>query len=293
VGRIRKIHAAIFLVGFLAVIGFSSCRTAREIPTAKEAIKPMNAAKLIRNIENNTFDYKHLSVKKIACQFEDGKSRTSFRASIQAENKKQIFVMLTKLNIPVARLWLTPDSVKMINYLENTFLLDDYSYLSSMLGFDISFQTVNAIISNDIFAFQAEKREKDNRDYETSVDSGMYLLQSEKMLKIGSSDKSRSANSRKIRSGSSTIRQRVYVDPVTFKARKINVEDKGNSRSLNLDFSGFTEVEKELYPADILLQFKSPENQMKLSINMSNFSTKEEKPVRFRIPEKYTQIGHE
>jgi hypothetical protein len=292
VRRIRTIHTSVILIGFLTVFGFSSCRTAREIPTTKEAIKPMSAAKLIRNIENNTFDYKHLTVKRIACQFEDGKTRTSFRASIQAENKKQIFVMLTKINIPVARLWLTPDSVKMINYLENTYLLDDYSYLSSMLGFDVSFQTVNAIISNDIFAFQAEKREKENRDYEASVDSGMYLLQSEKMLKIGSSGKNKNGNSRKIRSGS-TIRQRIYVDPVTFKARKIKVEDKGNSRSLSLDFSGFTEVEKELYPADILLRFKSPENQMTLNINMSNFSTKEEKPVRFRIPEKYTQIGHE
>lgn len=256
----------------------------------------MSAAKLIRNIENNIFDYKHLSVKRIACQFEDGKSRTSFRANIQAENRKQIFVMLTKLNIPVARLWLTPDSVKMINYLENTYLLDDYSYLSSMLGFDVSFQTVNAIISNDIFAFQAEKREKDVRDYEASVDSGMYLLRTERKLKIATTNaskgKNKAGNSRKILSGSN-IRQSIYIDPVTFKARKVRVEDDANLRRLSLEFSGYTEVEKELYPADISLQFVSPENQMKLSVNMSNFSTKEEKPVRFKIPEKFTQIGHE
>jgi len=78
----------------------------------------MGTNKLIRNIENNAFDYKHLSIKKISCQFDNGKTKTSFKASILAEKDKQIIVMLSKLNIPVGRLFLTSDSLKFINSLE-------------------------------------------------------------------------------------------------------------------------------------------------------------------------------
>jgi len=282
---------------FFVLLGLSSCKTARVIPASADIIKPMSTTKLIRNIENNAFDYKHLSVKKINCQFDNGKSKTSFRASIQAEKDKQIIVMLTKLNIPVGRLWLTPDSVKFINYLENNYLLDDYSQLSSMFGMDLSFQTVNAIISNDFFSLRDEKRDKDNRDYESSTESGMYLLQSVKNLKSVPADQKRKTKKTTAGNGklltSGPVRQSLYVDPVSFKLRKIKMEDAANARSVNVEFSGFTEVGKQLYPADIFLHILSPENNIQLQINMSNFSMKEEKGVRFKVPEKFTQIGHE
>ena len=164
----------------LVLLGFSSCRTAR-VATSTKAVKPITTSKLIRNIENNVFNYQHLAIKKIACQFDNGKSKTSFKASILAEKDQRITVMLTKLNIPVGRLWLTPDSVKFINYLEDTYFIDDYSYMSSWLDMDIDFETVNAIISNNIFSLQDENADK--QEYESKIDSGMYVLESLTKLK--------------------------------------------------------------------------------------------------------------
>ena len=80
-----------------------------------------------------------------------------------AEKDKQIIVMLSKLNIPVGRLWLTPDSVKFINYLEKNYFLDDYSYLSSMLDMDLDFETIHAIVSNNIFSLGARKTRQGNQ----------------------------------------------------------------------------------------------------------------------------------
>ncbi len=273
---------------FFVLLGFSSCKTTRVATSSK--LTSLSTNKLIRNIENNAFDYKYLSVKKINCLFDNGKTQTSFRASIQAEKDKQVTVMLTKMNFPVARLWLTPDSVKFINYLENNFMLGDYSSLSKMLGMELDFQTVNAIISNNVFSMG-----DDNRDYETTIDSGMYVLQSVKNMEAIKSDQKMREQTRRSKKlvDKTTVNKSLYIDPVTYKLHKITMEDAANSRNLKVVFSDFVNVEKQLYPGDVFLHFLSPENNMKMSLKLSNFSTEKEKEVRFKVPEKFTQNGHE
>jgi len=277
--------------------GFSSCRTTRVATTSPGNVKPISTGKLIRNIENNAFDYTHLSIKKIACQFDNGKTKTSFRANIQADKDKQIIVMLTKLNIPVGRIWLTPDSVKFINFLEENYFLDDYSYLSSLLDMKLDFAMVNAIISNNVFSIGDPKHEPDDKNYETSIDAGMYVLQSVRSPKADKStqkmiDRKPARRSKKLVDGTS-IRQMLYVDPVTFKLRKIKLEDAVNSRTMNIDFSDYVEVGKQLYPGEISLQLVSSDNNMQMKIKLSNFSMEQESGIRFKVPEKYTRIGHE
>lgn len=254
----------------------------------------MSAGKLIRNIENNAFDYKHLSIKRISCQFDNGKSQTSFRASIWAEKDKRITVMLTKLNIPVGRLWLTPDSVKFINYLEKTYFLDDYSYLSSVMDMDLDFETVHAILSNNIFSLQDEKREKENRDYDTKIDSGMYVLESVRKMNrkpenLPMNERRQARRARKMVEPG-PVHQSVYVDPVTYKLRKITLDDLQNARKLNISFLDYTEVEKQLYPGEIDLNLVSPETKMELNIRFAGFSLEKEKEINFKVPEKFTRI---
>ena len=294
--RTNSTQLSIYSLICLVIIGFSSCKTTRVATTSTEAVKPIGTNKLIRNIENNAFDYKHLSIKKISCQFDNGKTKTSFKASILAEKDKQIIVMLSKLNIPVGRLWLTPDSVKFINYLENNYFLDDYSYLSSMLDMDLDFETVQAIISNNVFSLGVQKREKEIKDYEAKIDSGMYVLESVKKLKPRKENQKVSER-RQVRKAQkivpdSPVRQSIYIDPVTFKLRKIKLVDATNARNLKIDFSDFVPVEKQLYPGEMSLNLTSPDNIMQLHIRFAGFSTEEEKEVRFRIPEKYTRINH-
>jgi hypothetical protein len=296
VGRTHSTQLSIFSLVCLIILGFSSCKTARVVTTSTEVVKPINTNKLIRNIESNAFDYKHLSIKKISCQFDNGKTKTSFKASILAEKDKQIIVMLSKLNIPVGRLWLTPDSVKFINYLENNYFLDDYSYLSSILDMDLDFETVQAIISNNVFSLGVQKRDKEIKDYEAKIDSGMYVLESVKKLKPRKENQKVNER-RQVRKAQkivpdSPVQQTIYIDPVTFKLRKIKLVDATNARNLKIDFSDFVPVEKQIYPGEMSLNLTSPENIMQLHIRFAGFSTEEEKEVRFRVPEKYTRINH-
>lgn len=282
----------------LSLLFFSSCKTTRRVVTSAAVVKPMSTNRLIRNIENNAFDYKHLSIKRISCQFDNGKTRASFRANIQAEKDKEITVMLTKMNIPVGRVWLTPDSVKFINYLDKTYFLDDYSYLSSVLGMDLDFETVHAIISNNIFSLRPDGNEKNKLDYQSRVDSGLYVLQSMKELKLSKEvrkpeGEKRSAKKPRKILVDNPVSQFIYVDPQTFKLRKIRIDDPGNQRKLNISFDDYTPVEKQLYPGEISLIFASPDSNLQMKIKFAGFSLENEKEIRFRVPEKFRRINHD
>ena len=292
---VNKLKLLIWSIAVIVLVGVSSCKTTRQVTTVK-AVKPMTTNKLIRNFENNVFDYKHLAIKRITCQFDNGKTKTSFKASILADKDKEIVVMLSKLNIPVGRVWLTPDSVKFINYLEKNYFLDDYSYLSSILDMDLDFETVHAIVSNNIFSLNDEKRDKEIKDYETKIDSGMYVLESVKKMKARKenpklNERRQTRKARKI-VDNAPVKQSIYIDPETFKLRKIRMVDAANSRNLNIDFSDFVPVDKQLYPGEMLLNFKGPDSYMQLHIKFAGFSTEKEKDIRFKVPEKYTLINH-
>lgn len=282
----------------VSLLFLSSCRTTRRVVTSAAAIKPMSTNRLIRNIEGNAFEYKHLSIKRISCQFDNGKTKASFRANIQADKDKEITVMLSKLNIPVGRAWLTPDSVKFINYLDKTYFLDDYSYLSSLLGMNLNFETVHNILSNNIFSFSKGETEKEKLDYQSRIDSGFYVLQSVKELKLKKEirkpegERRLEKKPRRVTVGN-PVNQLIYVDPETFKLRKIRIDDPVDQRKLNIAFDDYTPVGKQLYPGEISLDFISPESNLQLRIRFAGFSLENEKEVKFRVPEKFTRINHE
>jgi hypothetical protein len=80
---------------------------------------------------------------------------------------------------------------------------------------------------------------------------------------------------------------------VTFKLRKVTLQDVANHRRLNIDFSDFVEVGNQLYPGQINIHLLSDENKMEMNISLSNFSMQQEKGIRFKVPEKFTRTGHE
>lgn len=276
----------------LLVLSISGCKT-QKIVTEVNNTSPISTSKLIRNIESNEFDYKHLAIKKMSCQFDNGKSKTSFKASVWAEKNKSMVIMLTKLNITVARVWLSPDSVKYINYIDKTYFLDNYSYLSSELNMDLDFNMIQSVLAGNIFSVANNKRDKDLKDFKNRIDSGLFVLQTENAQ---TKKNSRTYDKKTIKRTSKKadnehINQSIYIDPLTFKAVRILIEDKQNARSLNIAFSDFISLDKQLYPEELKVSLKSPEANMQMKVSMSGFSLKNEKEYKFRIPEKYTQLN--
>lgn len=287
--RISKFSLIIIL--FIAV-WLNSCRTARELPTAEA--RPISTGKLLKKVEQNAFDYNYFTIKRINCQFSNNETKANFVVNLKALKDEKILVSIKKLKIPVGRVLLTPDSVKYVNYIDRNYFVDDYTYLSDYLNIDLDFATIQSIISNNAFSYRNDAKNKDFKTFDSFIEEGMHVLQSEKTKKIFKMEekgKTGKINRRMKRlDDEALILQKMYFNPANFALTRLIINDKTNHRIMNLDFDDFVEVKNKDYPGMLNMSFDSAENEVKLKIRMSGFSTDKINSFSIKIPEKYEQI---
>lgn len=281
----------IVLLLFL-ILWFSSCRTAREIPMADA--KPISTGKLLKKVEQNAFDYNYLAIKRISCQFVNNKKSTNFKVSLKAQKDKKILVAISKVNIPVGRVLLTPDSVKYVNYIERNYFVDDYSYLSKFLNIDLDFATIQSILSNNAFSYRNDAKNRDFKTFDSFIEAGMYVLQSEKskkMFKLEEKQKTGKIERRMKRlDDDALILQKMYFNPSNFALTRLVVDDKTNKRVMNMIFEDFVRVQNKDYPGKIDMSFNSAQSKVSLKMKMSGFSTDKINSIGLNIPKKYEQL---
>lgn len=282
----------VLIVFLLIAIGFSSCKTPREI--SKSNIKPLSTQKLLKNLEENSLVYESLSISRINCQFTGNQSKTSFRISLKAIKNQRILASITKLNIPIGRVLLTPDSVIYVNYIDRSFFVDDYTFLSNFLNIDLDFNTIQAIISNNAFSYRNDEKDRDFKTFTTSVESGFYVLQSEKEKKVfRMEEKGRTGKiERRLKrlDDNALILQKMYFNPTNFALTKLLIEDKTNHRKMEMNFDEFVKVLNKDYPGTIDMSVISESDNIFLKVRMSGFSTEKIDLLNLEIPEKYQQI---
>ncbi|MCK5730107.1 MAG: DUF4292 domain-containing protein [Draconibacterium sp.] len=279
----------------LATVWLSSCRTARELPTA--GVKSISTGKLLKKIEQNAFDYEYLTIKRISCQFSNNDKKTNFTINLKSLNDEKILVSISKLRVPVGRVLLTPDSVKYVNYIDHNYFIDGYSYLSSFFNIDIDFATIQSIISNNAFSYRNDVKNKDFKTFDSFIEDGMYVLQSEKTKKIFKIEQKskigktgKEDRRMKRLDDEALILQKMYFNPVDFALKELIMNDKTNNRIMNMNFNDFVEVDNKNYPSVIDMSFRSEQNEVKLKLKMSGFSIDKINSFSIKIPEKYEEI---
>ena len=282
----------VLIVFLLIAIGFSSCKTSREITTTN--LKPIGTARLLKNIEENSLVYESLSISRINAQFSGNQSKTSFRISLKAIKDKQILGSITKLNIPVGRVLLTPDSVIYVNYIDRNYFVDDYTFLSDFLNIDLDFSIIQSIISNSAFSYRNDDKDKDFKTFSTSVESGLYVLQSEKERKVYKMDEKEKTGKieRRLKrlDDNALILQKMSFNPTNFALVKLLIEDKTNNRKMEMIFDEFVKIMDKDYPGAIDMSFNSESDNIVLKLRMNGFSTEKLDSLNLEIPEKYQQI---
>ncbi len=272
------------------LLAVSSCKTPSELAVVDA--RPISTNKLLKRIEQNAFDYDYLTIKRINCNFSSSQSKAAFKINLKAKKDDCILVSISKLNIPVGRVLLTPDSVKYVNYIDRNYFIDDYSYLSSFLNIDLDFATIQSIISNNAFSYRNDPRDKDFKTFDALIEDNQYVLQSEKTRKLSKLEEKENKAERRLKrlDDQALILQKMFFNPGNFALNRLLISDKTNDRNMNLVFDDYTEVENKDYPGSIEMNFHSPEEEIEMKIRMSGFSTEKITSFSIKIPEKYEEI---
>ncbi len=279
---------AFFLVLILSFL--NSCKTAEKV--TGEKLRPITSVRLYRNAAENMFDYKQFQIKRINIQFDNGKTRTSFKAAIQAWKDESVICSITKLNILVARIMVTPDSVVYVNYFDKSYYAGNYQPISDLLNFDLDFNTLQAIVSANIFTLFED--EKEIRDFQTGVQDGLYTLQSQTVRKVrkleGKGKIQRAERILKRLDEDIHVVETYYFDPLLFLTRKLVMEDKESLRYAEFRFSDYEHVGEKYFPASVELNFRSGADVVSVSSKMGGFSTETSEFVSLKIPGNYKRV---
>lgn len=285
-------YSRFFILLFVLIVGVSSCRTPRDLTTGR--IRPMAPEKLLEQVEQHTFDYSDLTIRRINVQFSNSNSKTSFRANLKAIKDDKILVSISKINIPVSRILLTPNDLTYVNYIDKNYFQGDYSFLSSLLNFNLSFETIQAIISNKA---PYSYFQNSNSNFNSFVEDGKYVLQTANIpqdrknggLKSFFSGRGLSASNADETVESNIVRT-MYFNPRNFSLEKLIFNDPQNEWNLEANFSDFERVEKKDYPGSIDLKMVSPDETTELKIKLNGFSTEKIDSIDIIVPSRYQRI---
>jgi len=286
-------HRAVFILLTALVVGFSSCRTARDLPA--ERLRPLSAEKILKQAEQNAFDYTDLTIRRINVQFSNSSTKTNFRANLKAIKGEQILASISKLNLPVGRVLLTPESITYVNYIDRNYFLDDYTFLSGFLNFNLNFDIIQSVISNSFISNGSESGWNNiNQKLDSSVEGGRYVVQSGNNHSVwqsaGLSNPFSNRNRRNAGGRQEPVTQKMYFNPRSFNLERLEIETRESNWKLEVDYSNFEKVNKKNYPGSIDLKMSSSNEVVELKIRLNGFSTEKIDVIDLNIPDRYEQI---
>ncbi len=282
--RLKKTGVVVFLLTFLLI----GCKQAEKVVVAEKKIKRLSVGRVIKMVNENELKFKTLSVNRVNLTLDkDGKS-SSIRGLYKIRRDSVIQISAQKLTIPVGKLEAAPDSFRMVYFLEKKLFSGGYDYVSELLGTDVDFKTVQAILSNQLYSFRQEENDKDFKDFVCMIEEEMYKISSmrdRKLKKIGKNEDKLERFRNRIDDGH-LMKQDIFIDPERFIVRRMVFDDIDFDRKLTIEFSKFEMIQNQWFPGNINLLL-SGKDRVELNISLSKVSIDETDSFNFNVPSRY------
>ncbi len=273
--RQYKKHLLFFLSIFLSSLFFYSCNPQKKI--IKAPIKEKGADYLFQNLKQNELKYDWFTAK-FSASYENKGESNSFNGQIRILHDSVIWLSFSPLlGIEVFRIIITPDSVKFINRINNTFFIGDYNYVNKFLRTNIDFDILQSfLIGNDLSFYEDGK-------FRASLDGGLYKLSTAERMKL----------KKFVRNSQEPLRiliQNIWIDPESFKITRADVKEIGKQNlKLEATYSVFEKIENQLFPKEISFDIYA-DNNIHVSVEFNRININMPQLFPFKIPPSYRQI---
>lgn len=254
----RKIFSVVCLM--IVVVAMASCRggkkatrkkivvdstavTQRDILSTTNGINP-EKAKLINALKPlwaKEIHYADFS-GKAKCRYDGKGNKQEFTANIRMKEGKVIWVSVTALGgiVQVARILITPDSFKLVNYLENSYMLMPLSDAKKVLPIPVDFSILQNLIIGNVLKKDGEF--KDATDFGGSLSvqvEDSELAQQATYNKTDSTLRSLQMIAKNSAGSSGIIQYGNYEQRSGFAfpmSRSVNVNNNGEQYFLEMNF---------------------------------------------------------
>lgn len=262
---------AVFVVVLLMLM-ISACRPVRDVVTPVPDPDRLSVGHTLASLKaaETTFDNFYTRFSGMANL--QG-NEYSIAGHVRMKKDSAIFISVAPLlGIEIARVLLTPDSVKIVNRIDNTFLVGDFDVINRLLNTYVDFYMLQALlVGNDFSHFPYE-------NFKVAEDNGKLLLQSNDRRPPGRGMRNMS------------FQQNIWLNSHRYNIEENLLYDPLTRRSLRARYLNHTMVDDQIVPQEYLLVFTEPGARASLNIRYSRTSLASQRPVSFSIPNNYSPM---
>lgn len=269
---------------------FAACKHRKAVPTApvpvvqapvdslgKCKMPTRNGRTLTRLMKENELKFKWLGAKAEVFSVIDGKEESfDIRVAIRKDSAMLITIQYV-LGVQVAKILITRDSVKFVDYIHRTYFKGDFVYLSELLNADIDFDVAQAVL----FGNSADFSEDDAKlNPTTDRENCKYLLSTARKRKL-----------RRIQQGGEIkdALQTLTLSPDNFKILRNVFVEPTNNRSFTADYSNFATKDSVFAPWHVDIDI-SAEKKATVKIDYVRIEKDVPQKLSLNIPGKYEQV---
>jgi len=258
-----------------------SCKTREKAaPTSGAEIKPLqerSVQELMERIDSTAFDARWITAKASVTTVQDG-NETSFNISMRACRDSVIWISISPLlGIEVARVLVTPDSVKFLDRLHGKYQVNNFETINKLLELKVNFEIVQALMFGNFFAY----KKNENRFNSVYLEEKYYILSSLNKKKLKRSLEEKDPNK--------PVIQDVYIDQVNYRIFRMSVEDQKINKSLVTNYSDFRLTDAGMFPYKSETLIKA-DKEFSIKIDFGKVTVGETQEFPFNVPASYERV---
>jgi len=253
---LKRIFALILLSAFVI-----SCGGSRSV--GKIATKDAEAVSVIKKHYTAETQFKTAS-GKLRAVYQDEEKTQSVNLSFRLEKDKAIWLSASILGFPVAKAYITPNSVSYYEKVTQTYFDGDFRLVSEFLGTSLDFQKLqNLLIGQAIYDLREEE---------------YNFVQSPRGFQF-------------VKDDGSVMKKMFLLNPANFKAGAQQLAQEQENRSLTVTYSDYQEVDGLIFPDNIKIIANEGGSSTNIDLTYRSISFNEEVSFPFDIPSGYEEIS--
>lgn len=237
-----------------------------------------SARTLSKNVKENEFNFDWIYAKaNVESLVEEKEESFDIKVNIRKDSAMLISVHYL-LGLQVAKILITKDSVKFVNYIDKTYFKGDFVYINNLLTADLDFDLLQAVLFGNSADFQEdESKLKPVTDRQNC----RYLLSTERKRRL-----------KKIQTGNSEIKnslQTLTLNPENYKILRNEFIEPATNRRFIADYSNFMQKDSVYAPYHVDIEILA---QKKANIKIDYVRIEKNTPQKLslNIPAKYDPI---
>jgi hypothetical protein len=251
----------------IAFIGFTACKAKKAVVTpvvTTPVVIPTtdNKAENLKLLKSKDISFNTLAIKaKANLDFAGNKNGVTM--NIRMERDKQIWVSITAvIGIEVARAVITPDSIKVRNNLQSTYLKKPFNYAYRYTSKNVSFKMLQAIFAgNTIPDFTKETST-------IAQQNGAYMISGEE----------------------GTLAFKILFNKI-MKVSENNLNDLKSGQALKVAYGNYQQVNDGLFPSSLTINSMAGTKKVNLQLDYTKVDRNIPLDFPFSVPRNYELVN--